>query len=175
MERAKELFLKYNGSHFHMDREGDGAEYNSYHISRATEEMWAEEVITGFLDSKLQGREALRAYASVTEMIKCDNQNWEDCLYYPLRAEHLDDVTILYMLNASFRMAETAVRKHRFSREDADAYLTELNRYIEAVQIRAENGTMKRSADYTAQEFSDPVYIADYLKQLKQKWNELFH
>ena len=43
MERAKELFLKYNGNRFYMDREGEGSEYDSYHISKETEEMWTEE------------------------------------------------------------------------------------------------------------------------------------
>ncbi len=177
MERAKELFLKYNGNRFHMDREGDGSEYESYHISKETEEMWAEEFISSFLETKMQGREAYRAYTSATELLKSDrrNKDWDIFLYYPLRAEHLDDVTILYMLGSSFRMAEKAVKKHCFSRKETDAYLQELDQYIQSVQFRAEKGTLTRSEDYVMQEFSDPVYVADYLAGLKQKWNDLFH
>ena len=72
-------------------------------------------------------------------------------------------------------MAEKAVKKHRFSREDAEAYLQELGRYIQLVQDRAEKGTLTRSPDYTMQEFTDPVYITDYLHSLVMKWNGLFH
>jgi|GEM_PF-5744982 len=33
---------------------------------------------------------------------------------------------------------------------------------------------MTRASDYVMQEFSDPVYIADYLSSLKRKWTGLF-
>ena len=50
MERAKEIFLKYNGNHFYMDRNGDGYEYASYHVPKETEEIWAKEIISFFLE-----------------------------------------------------------------------------------------------------------------------------
>lgn len=176
-ERAKELFLKYNGNRFHMDREGEGGEYESYHISRETEEMWTEELISSFLTSDMCGKEAFRTYAAVTELLKTDRQNkhWNTLLYYPLRTECLDDVTILYMLPDSFWMAEKAVNKNCFSKGEADAYLHELERYTRLVRDRAENGTMTRASDYVMQEFSDPAYIADYLSSLKRKWTGLLH
>lgn len=175
-KRAKELFLKYNGNRFHMDREGEGGEYESYHISKETEEMWTEELISSFLTSEMHGKEAFRTYSAVTELLKPDRQNphWDTLLYYPLRTDHLDDVTILYMLRDSFRMAERAAGRHCFTKEEADAYLCELERYTQLVQARAENGTMTRAADYVMQEFSDPVYIADCLNSLRQKWIGLF-
>ena len=175
-ERAKELFLKYNGNRFYMDREGDGSEYEGYHIPKETEEMWAQEFIFGFLKTELKGREALRAYSTAAELLKRDRMGdrWEQCLFYPLRAKQLDDVTILYMLQVSFQMAERAIEKNCFSRKEADAYLKELDGYMQAVLVRAEKGTMTRAADYAMQEFSDPVYIADYLDGLKQKWDGLF-
>ena len=174
-----------------MDREGEGREYESYHIPKETEAMWADELIAEFLKSEKQGKEALRAYAAVTELVNRDRTvdagertggdcgSWEDtvwdrCLYYPLRAENLDDVTILFMLPCSFRMAEKAVKKHRFSREEADAYLQVLGGYIRQVRARAEDGTITRAADFTMQEFSDPVYVADYLNDLAEKWAGLF-
>jgi len=115
-ERAKELFLKYNGNRFHMDREGKGGEYESFHISKETEEMWTEELIVAFLKSEINGREAFRTYTAVTELLKTDrqNKNWDTILYYPLHAEYLDDVTVLYMLPDSYRMAEKAVNKNCF-------------------------------------------------------------
>ena len=175
-ERAKELFLKYNGNRFYMDREGDGSEYEGYHIPKETEELWAKEFIFGFLKTELKGREALRAYSTAAELLKRDRMGdrWEQCLFYPLRAKQLDDVTILYMLQVSFQMAERAIEKNCFSRKEADAYLKELDGYMQAVLVRAEKGTMTRAADYAMQEFSDPVYIADYLDGLKQKWDGLF-
>ncbi|MBR3360803.1 MAG: hypothetical protein IKG39_05665 [Lachnospiraceae bacterium] len=61
------------------------------------------------------------------ELLKSDrtDDSWVQCLFYPLRAKQLDDVTILNMLQVSFQMAERAVEKNCFSREEADAYLKE--------------------------------------------------
>lgn len=176
MERAKHLFLKYNGNHFHMDREGDGNEYDNYHISRETEEMWTREFISSFLGGEMRGREAYRVYAAVTELQRRDarNDDWDKCLYYPLRAKGLDDVSILYMLNCSFRMAEQAVKKKCFSREEAAAYIRELDNYIRQVKVRAESETLTRADGYEKVEFSDPVYVAGYLSALREKWNGLF-
>ena len=176
MERAKELFLKYNGNHFHMDREGEGAEYDTYHVSKETEEMWTEEFVSSFLGSKLQGREALRTYSTATELLKSERKdgNWDTCLYYPLRTEDLDDVTILFMLPAGFRMAERAVKKHRFSREERDRYLNELDNYISQTQDRVKKGMLSRTADYVMQDFADPAYVEEYLNDLKKKWLDLF-
>ncbi len=89
-ERAKELFLKYNGNRFYMDREGDGSEYEGYHIPKETEELWAKEFIFGFLKTELKGREALRAYSTAAELLKRDRMGdrWEQCLFYPLRAKN---------------------------------------------------------------------------------------
>jgi len=50
-------------------------------------------------------------------------------------------------------------KKHYFSKEEKDAYLQELENYMLTVQDRAEKVTMIRAADYSMQEFSDPVYI----------------
>ncbi|MBO4838691.1 MAG: hypothetical protein J5493_04910 [Lachnospiraceae bacterium] len=176
MERAKELFLKYSGNGYFMDLDGVGHEYAAYRVPKETEELWAQEFISGFLRSETQGKEALRAYSTVTELVRKNGRAgiWEKCLYYPLRAGHLDDVTILFMLRSSFRMAERAVKKRGFSREDAGAYLQELEGYNQQVRDRAEKGTLTRTADYVMREFSDPEYVAWYLDDLKMKWKGLF-
>nr|MBQ6241912.1 hypothetical protein [Lachnospiraceae bacterium] len=175
MERAKELFLEYCGNQYFMDLDGVGHEYAAYHVPKETEELWAQEYISGFLESETQGKEALRAYSAVTELARKDRRAdvWEKCLYYPLRAGHLDDVTILFMLPGSFRMAERAAEKRGISRQDAGAYLQELNEYSRQVRERADQGTLTRAADYVMQEFSDPVYVAGYLNDLKMKWTRL--
>jgi hypothetical protein len=77
-ERAKELFLKYNGNRFYMDREGDGSEYEGYHIPKETEELWAKEFIFGFLKTELKGREALHAYSTAAELLKRDRERNAD-------------------------------------------------------------------------------------------------
>lgn len=45
--RAKELFFRYCGSFFFMDREGDYGEYKMYNISKETELQWIEEMVDG--------------------------------------------------------------------------------------------------------------------------------
>ena len=172
MERAKELFLAYHGNRFYMDRDGAGREYDGYHISGETERKWAEEYVRDFLGSNAEGREALRAYATAADLLsggKTD-EGWTECLYYPLRSGHLDDVTVLFMLPCSFRMAERAAGRGRFSKEEADGYVRELDRYIRQVRERADNGTLTRGEAYARQEFSDPVYVSGYLDELGKKW-----
>ncbi|MBQ9910099.1 MAG: hypothetical protein IJM50_01090 [Lachnospiraceae bacterium] len=175
MERAKELFLKYSGNRFYMDREGEGAEYDGYHVSRETEEIWAKEAVSAFLESRTEGKEAIRAYSSAAELVKSSWREafWHRCLYYPLKTGGLDDVTVLFMLPISFRMAEKAAARHRFSREEAKAYLCGLDRYIALVRRRSAKGTLTRAADYTMGEFSDPGYVKDYTDGLKMKWGGL--
>ena len=176
MERAKELFLKYSGNRFFMDREGDGKEYESYRVPKETEKAWAEEFVSSFLESGLQGKEVLRSYSAAADLVRKDMGvvTWDEILYYPLRAAQLDDVTILFMLGVSFRMAENAARKGRFSKEEADTYLCELDSYCIKAIARTEDGTMTRHEDYVMREFSDPVYVAEYLKGIKDKWKGLF-
>ena len=100
MDRAKELFLKYNGNRFFMDREGDGSEYESYRVSKEMEKEWAEEYISSFLKSGLRGREALRCYTAASELVRRDSgyKRLDALLYYPLKSVNLDDVTVLFML-----------------------------------------------------------------------------
>ena len=176
VERAKELFYKYHGNRFYMDHDGAGREYDSYHISKETEELWTKELISGVTGSKHQGKEALSVYSAAADMIKRDRMKdeWDELLYYPLSAGHLDDVTTLYMLSGSFKMAEKASKRDLFSKEEADTYMLKLERYVLTVRERSEEGTLTRAQEYIPQEFSDPVYVADYLQGLKKKWEELF-
>ena len=41
--RAKKIFLKYGGSHFHMEREGELETYRKFSISNAQEDLWINE------------------------------------------------------------------------------------------------------------------------------------
>jgi hypothetical protein len=174
-ERAKEIFLNHHGNRFYMDHDGTGSEYESYHISKETEEMWTVELADRFLGSKPNGKEALRTYSAVSDMLRRDKQDrrWASCLYYPLRSGHLDDVTKLYMLNDSFKMAERAFAHKQFTKEEAVAYIQELDGYIQRVSDRVKSGNVTRASDYIPQEFSDPVYTEGYLNGLKKKWTAL--
>ncbi|MBQ6560379.1 MAG: hypothetical protein IJL85_06075 [Erysipelotrichaceae bacterium] len=175
MERAKELFLYYCGNQYFMDLNGDGNEYRGYQISKEKEEEWRKEYLDQFLVQKCYGREALRSYANAVKFLKskrCDN-NGKEYLHYPLRSDWLDDVTILFMLPYSFQLAEKRTEKRSLSKEEIKNYLLVLDGYIEEVQKRVEDGTITRAEDYTLQEFSDPTYVAKYLKDLRQDWNRL--
>jgi hypothetical protein len=172
MERARELFLRYNGNRFYMDHDGVGYEYDGYHVPKETEAAWARESVLGFLGSKTRGKEALRAYSAAAEFVgRAELVGfWERCLFYPFRAEHLDDVTTLFMLSRSYRMAESAAKRRRLLRSAVDAYVRELDGYIRRIQERMAAGTLTRDADYDMNEFSDPVYVEDYLSDLRKKW-----
>ena len=52
MERAKELFLHYNGNQYYMDLNGDGNEYRSYRVPKETEEAWRREYLDHFFEQK---------------------------------------------------------------------------------------------------------------------------
>ncbi len=40
---AKEIFMKYYGSHFHMEREGEYSYYKKFNVSKKQEHSWIEE------------------------------------------------------------------------------------------------------------------------------------
>jgi len=43
LELAKEIFWRYNGLFFHMDREGEYEKYKAFNISKNQERAWREE------------------------------------------------------------------------------------------------------------------------------------
>ena len=172
MEQAKELFLQYGGNRFYMALNGEEHLYDGYHISKETEEMWRRAYLEQFFEQELYGREALGAYATAAGFLKhdSDEETWERFLYYPLRSARLDDVTVLFMLQISLRSAAERAKKGKLSQEEVRKYLPSLHEYAQHVQERAEAGTLTRAEDYTMQEFSDPVYVADYLEDLQRSW-----
>ena len=172
LERAKELFFYYNGNQFYMDLNGDGQKYRAYHISEETEEQWRWEYLIGFFEEKRYGRDALGSYVRAVDFIGSDrsDRDRKEFLYYPLKADWLDDVTVLFMLPTSFRLAEKWAEKGKISREEIAEYVKALDGYIERVIQRAGDGTLTRADDYTMHEFSDPDYDAGYLDDLRKKW-----
>lgn len=175
MDRAKELFLQYNGNRFYMALDGKEQEYDSYQVSKETEEAWRRECLDQFLQQKQYEKQALKAYAAAVDFLKSDrsDEDWKTFLYYPLTSEWLDDVTVLFMLPLSFRLAEKWKKKGRFSKLEAEEYLKTMDAFLEEVHKRAQTGTLTRAEDYVLQEFSDPVYVESYTKDLKEKWMKL--
>ena len=170
MERAKELYLYYSGNRYYMSLNGDEKEYDSYHVSKETEEAWRTEYLTQFFEQELYGKAALGSYSKAVDFLKSDGSDacWERLLYYPLRSAGLDDVTVLYMLMLSCRLAEKMSRKGTLPEKKIREYLQALDVFVQEILKRAEDGTLTRHEDYTLQEFSDPVYTADYLNSLRQ-------
>ena len=172
MERAKELFLHYGGNRYYMSLDGDENEYDRYRVSKETEEEWRREYLDRFLEEERSGRDALGAYAKAAGFLKSDRSDkcGERVLYYPLRSGRLDDVTVLFMLPHSFRLAEKWAKKGKFTRKEAGEYLKALDGFARGVQKRAEDGTLTRAEDYSALDFSDPAYVAGYLADLLDDW-----
>ena len=117
----------------------------------------------------------LKAYATAVNFLKSSrsDKGWEEYLYYPLRSEWLDDVTVLFMLPISYELAEKWMKKRKLSKEDVKDYLNVFDAFVQKAQKRSENNTLTRDKDYTLQEFSDPVYLASYTEDLKQRWKKL--
>lgn len=175
IKHAKELFLNYNGNRFYMDMDGKRQEYDSYGIPRETENAWRKEYLSLFPEQKKSGKEALRAYSKAADFLESGmtEDDWKRILEYPLRAEGLDDVTVLLMLQVSFHLAERGAEKGKISRETADEYLHALDEFSRNVLKRAEAGAVTRDSDYTMQEFADEEVTADFLKNLRRKWTKL--
>ena len=172
MERAKELYLYYGGNRYYMSLNGDEKEYDGYNVPKETEEVWRREYLDRFFETERTGRAALASYANAVSLLRSDrsDNDRDRFLYYPLERPGPDDVTVLFMLPYSFRLAERWAKKGCFTRREADGYLQELKEYSREVQSRMRAGTMTRSEDYTLGEFSDPEYVAGYLESLRQKW-----
>ena len=173
MERAKEMFLQYGGNRYYMSLDGVEQIYDSFRVSKETEEAWRREFLEQFFMQKSSGKAALGAYRTAAVFLTGRSDHRERFLYYPLRSDWLDDVTILFMLQTALRKAEEWGRKGKLAKEKASEYLAALNAFANGVQKRADEGTMTRSEDYAMQEFSDPAYIAAYLKDLQQCWRRL--
>ncbi len=173
-DRAKEMYIHYRGNRFFMALNGEEQEYDMYHVSKEMEEAWRKEYLTQFFELKRSGKDALSAYATAVDFLKRDRRNdsGERFLYYPFSNE-LDDVTALFMLPLSFELGEECVKQGTYSKEGVRKYIQDLDRFGQGIQKRAEAGALTRAEDYTMQEFSDTLYIENYLSDLRQKWTRL--
>ena len=175
IERAKELFIQYSGNRFYMDLNGDGNEYEGYRVSEKTEEEWRKEYLVQFFEQRRYGKDALYSCVHAVSFLKSDRSDecWKSILYYPIRCDWLDDVTILYMLPTSFKLAEKWSKKGNFHWKDVREYLQEFEVFAQCIRKRIDTGTLTRAEDYDLHEFSDPVYVEAYIKDLQNDWNRL--
>lgn len=72
---AKQLFMKYGGSFFHMDREGEYEHYKSLGISREQEKVWIEEYQRDLLKSIESENDGVKIRTSVRALVSsiCDH------------------------------------------------------------------------------------------------------
>ena len=75
MNEAKEIFLKYGGSYFHMDRDGQLTKYKGHNIEESTEKVWLKEYQEEII-AQIQAGNSIEVYlnrlCSVMRQIKDD-------------------------------------------------------------------------------------------------------
>lgn len=63
MNEAKEIFLKYSGSYFHMERDGQLTKYKGYNVDERTEKGWLREYQEELI-SQIQAGSCIDVYLS---------------------------------------------------------------------------------------------------------------
>ena len=97
MNKAKQVFLKYNGSYFHMERDGQLSTYKSYDISKNTERQWLREHQKELI-TQIQTGNSIDVY--VSRLCNVMRQSKDD--------EYLD--SLINALSKSIKNADTFVQ-----------------------------------------------------------------
>lgn len=97
MNKAKEVFLKYNGSYFHMERDGQLSTYKSYDISKNTERQWLREHQKELI-TQIQTGNSIDVY--ISRLCNVMRQSKDD--------EYLD--SLINALSKSIKNADTFVQ-----------------------------------------------------------------
>lgn len=145
MNEAKEIFLKYGGSYFHMERDGQLTKYKDYDIDERTEKVWLREYQEEIIAQLLAGNSIdvyLTRLCSVMRQIKDD--------------EYLE--MLFNTLEESLKNADTFI-KLRIAEE-----LQEVINYFDTNNI----GDMKKLANYKnltidilRKVISEPIVISE--------------
>ena len=69
IKEAKEIFMRYGGNRFHMDREGDGELYDSFGISEQQERIWMEEYQQDLMSRLRMETDARKIRNIITDLI----------------------------------------------------------------------------------------------------------
>ena len=70
IQLAKEIFLKYGGSHFHMEREGEYELYTSFNIPKELEKLWIKEFQEELLEKVKQDKSVGQNYNLLCSTIR---------------------------------------------------------------------------------------------------------
>lgn len=100
LERAREIFRHYDGSRFHMDRDGASEEYRRFAVPHEIEQRWLAELTASHL-SQLASPDGWRAVyfvnhhsdlSHLAEIITAQPTGvfWQRCSYEELLLEYLD-------------------------------------------------------------------------------------
>jgi len=125
MNEAKEIFLKYGGSYFHMERDGKLTKYKHYDIDESTEKVWLREYQEEII-AQIQAGNSIDIY--LTKLCSVMRQIKDD--------EYLEK--LFNTLGESFKNADTFI-KLRIAEE-----LQEVIKFFVTNNI----GDMKKLANY---------------------------
>lgn len=100
LDRAREIFHHYEGSRFHMDRDGASEEYLKLSVPREVEQGWMAEITRSHLE-KLASAEGWNAvyflrhhqeFGYLEEIVAAPSSGvfWQRCAYEELLLEYLD-------------------------------------------------------------------------------------
>ena len=116
MNEARQLFLKYDGSYFHMDRDGELDKYREYNIDVDTEKQWLCEYQLELIEQLQLGKSSDVIFSRVCSLMraaKCDdnvehfinatnkNLNSEDSFVRLRIAEELQDLIEFFSTNSN--------------------------------------------------------------------------
>lgn len=175
-QKAKDLFVKYNGSHFYMDREEEGKLYRSYGISADQENVWRDEMLNTIVSRMENSRAPAYEYIKACKLVEqCKVVTMFHSLYTCLdtRYKSQDSISTIYMLNAFFDMV-TFLSKRGMSKEiKADNCVDLADQILEYLSALVSNDTFITTDAYGVGMFVEKEIIEDQLARDKANWNNI--
>lgn len=129
---AKELFMKYDGSFFHMDREGDYERYKSFGVSRELEEAWTEELRNELLTKIAVGTDGPRIRMYVGALVDLFENRGGDAQVLQMLAiirskvGNMDSLSQVVIAESIARLVDSCEGKHDAIIPSAVAAATEI-------------------------------------------------
>jgi len=112
IQKAKALFLRFQGNHFHMQREGQLDAYKAFKISAAQERAWAQESQRDVIraidaeDDELEVESMVTNIASMLTIYK-NADRWNELLHVlRLKLAVLDSFTVIRSCEEVLRVIE---------------------------------------------------------------------
>lgn len=117
INEAKQLFIRYGGSLFHMDREGELQRYRSFGVSREQEEAWMHELTSQMLQTISRENDATKLRVSVGALVDSmlNHNRYEQVplLLDTIRSkfDSLDSFSQLLVAESMVRLIESSMGK----------------------------------------------------------------